>query len=117
MAILDESYEVAVDSLGLALIEVTGRCTEDEAADIEGDCTKRYEMVALPNASGAILKSLDGTVPQLVEVEHPLSGRSYNCVKVLGIANSFAPAQVGGPYDGNKILAFMIRYQEVGGVS
>jgi hypothetical protein len=117
--IIDSQFDVQTDAeTGLAVIVQTGRCTGEEWAAVEADCTRRYEMVILPHASGAILKSLDGTVPALVEVRPPtLTNKAFLCVKTDGRCRPFAPAQVGGPYNGQTILRYQIRYQEVGAVA
>jgi hypothetical protein len=118
MSILEENYHLSTDENGLAVIEVTGRCTQDEVTGVEGNCTRRYQMVRLPNASGAILKSLDGTLPALVFVTpSTMPTRTYKCVKVDGRCNPLAPQQSGGTYSGYMILTYLKRYQEVGGVA
>jgi len=118
VSIIDRKYRQSRDQYGLAIIEVTGRCTEDEIDDIEANCTRRYEMVPIPNASGAVLKSLDGTQPVKLEVEPPtFGGRKYECVKVDAYVNPFAYLQDGGSYDGHYITTYYVRYQEVGGTS
>lgn len=117
MSILDTKHWLDTDGNGMAVIKVTGRCTHDEARAIESGCTRRYEMILLPHASGAILKSLDGTVPLLVKVTPPTIGRTYQCVKVGGRTRPFAYQQKAGPYIGKSILSYEIVYQEVGGVA
>ena len=75
MSILNENYgELSRDQYGLAIIEVTGRCTDDECTAIEAGCTWKYRMEEIPNSSGAVLKSLDGTSPTTVVVTHPTTG-------------------------------------------
>lgn len=118
MSIVETKYRLSTDPNGLAVIEVSGRCTGDEAAAIEANCTRVFQMVRIPQARGAILKALDGTVPRIVEVEpSTLTSRRYRCVKVDGRCNPLAPAQTGGPYSASTILSYYVRYQEVGGVS
>lgn len=119
MTILSRNYQIDTDAqTGLSVITLSGRCTGDEAAGIERDCTRRYEMVTLPNAAGAILKSHDGTNPKVIEITpSTITTRKYKCVKVDGRVNPLAPAQPDGPYAGQTILRFMVRYQEVGGVA
>ena len=118
MSFLNRNYVVEQDDeTGLAKIVVTGRCTGDEAAGIERGCTRRYRLVVLPHASGAILKSMDGTRPYVQRVTVPTTGVSYSAVKVFGRAQALAPAQVGGLYAGKTILRFAMHYQEVGGVA
>jgi hypothetical protein len=119
MSYLELKYHIETDtSNGLAIVMVTGRCTQDEVHVVEGNCTRRYSMVTLPNASGAVLKSLDGTLPMIVMVTpSTMPTRSYRCVKVDGRCNPHAYQQAAGPYAGYMILTFMIRYQEVGGVA
>jgi len=118
MAILEEKFSIRTDSNGLAVIDITGRCTEDEKADIEAGATRRYEMIQVPNTAGAVLKPLDGTKGSLIDVEPPnMTPASFRCVKVDGRANSYAPTQVGGTHDGRRILLYVKTYQEVGGVS
>lgn len=120
MSVLEQKWIVDLDpQTGLFVFVVTGRCTSDERADIEANVTRRYEMVTLPNAGGAVLKSLDGSTPFLVEVEPPtMGGAVYTCVKVEGACTPFAPAQpVGSPYAGKTILSYRMRYLQVGGVA
>ncbi len=117
MTILNENYQVMTDAHGLYVIELRGRCTHEERSGIEANCTRRYRMIPLPNAAGAVLKALDGTVPAIVEVSPPTLNGTYNCVKVDGRCNPLAPTQDGGPYDGKTILAFYVRYQQVGGTA
>lgn len=75
-------------------------------------------MVTLPNASGAVLKSLDGTLPKPLWISpSTMPGTMYQCVKVDGRCNPFAYKQKEGPFTGSEILTFYIKYQEVGGVS
>lgn len=118
MSELNRNYRVEAGAYGLKMIEVTGRCTETERTRIEGNCTHRYELVPLPNASGAILKSLDGTTPRVVDVRpETFMGRPYQCVKIEGVCTPLAPEQDGGRWTGHAILSFLMRYQEVGGVA
>jgi len=119
MSFLEAKYEIRTDENGLAVITKRGRCTHDERSGIEANCTKVYEMIRIPNASGAVLKSMDGTQPRIVQVQPPtLTPATYNCVKVSGRVNPFAPAQpTGSPYAAKYILSYEIVYQEVGGVS
>jgi hypothetical protein len=116
--ILERKYSITRDSNGLAIIQMSGRCTENEIANIEGNCTRRYEMITLPNTSGATLKSLDGTRPLITAVQpSTFGGKVYRCVKVDGTVNPFAYKQKAGPYVGKFILQYFIKYQEVGGVA
>jgi len=115
---LEAKYQTETDANGLFVFVVTGRCTEDERSDIEDNCTRRFEMVTLPNASGAILKSMDGSQPRVLSVEPPtFGGASYDCVKVEGRCWPCAYQQADGPYSGHTILYYLIRYQQVGGTS
>jgi len=118
MPLIDEKYRYRTDQYGLAVITMYGRCTHDKQEEVESDCTRKYDMVSIPNTSGAVLKSLDGTFPTIVEVEPTnMPAQRYRCVKVDGRVNPYAPQQTGGPYDGYYILAYEITYQEVGGVA
>ena len=116
MTVLNRNYRIERDAkTGLARITMTGRCTDDEVTAVEANCTRRYTMVVIPNARGAILKSLDGTIPKLVEVTPAtIPRRKYTCVKVDGFCNPFAFQQSAGAYTGKCILEFTIVYQEVG---
>jgi hypothetical protein len=116
MTIISTNYTTQPGPYGTIQIVESGRCTHDEAAGITGYATRRYEMVALPNTSGAVLKSLDGTVPRIVYVS-PTSGRGYFCVKVEALVRPLAPVQTAGPYVGKSILRFEITWQQVGGVA
>jgi len=117
MSILNQNYQVETGEYGLAVITITGRCTSDEAATIETGCTRRYDLVPIPQAAGAVLRSKDGTSPAIIAITHPTMNRVYLCVKVDGRCNSFAAVQTGGPNSGKAIGRFMIRYQEVGSVA
>ena len=115
MPILNSNWAIRAGQYGLKVIEVEGRCTPDNAANIERDCTHRYVLEPIPNASGAVLKSLDGTNPKVVNVKPSTTNTSYQCVKVEGIVNPFAPSQDGDhPQSGDPILRFHMRYQQVG---
>ena len=118
MTILNENYRVSPGQYGLRIVEISGRCTASERADIEANCTRRYTLVPLPNAAGAVFKSFDGTTPKVVEIRpSTFSGTRFTCVKVEGVCNPFAPSQEGGTYRGHAILGFLKRYQEVGDVA
>ena len=116
---LEQKYHLSTDtSNGLAVIEVTGRCTQDEVPGVEAGCTRRYTLVTLPNASGAVLKSLDGTQPAIYMVTpSTMPTRTYQCVKVDGRCNPHAYKQKDGPFAGYMIVSYYIKYQEVGGIS
>lgn len=115
--ILEEKYDLSTDENGLVVITITGRCTHDEAAAIESGCTLRYQMVPLPHAQGAILKTMDGTIPMLSIVTPPTIGLPYTCVKVRGRVNPLAYVQEEGPFAGFAILKYEMVYQQVGGVT
>jgi hypothetical protein len=118
MSILEQKYSIEPGQYGLKRIVVSGRCTHDERESIEGNCTHVFQLVRLPHASGAILKSMDGTTPRVVTVSPPaLPGRSYECVKVAGVLSPFAIQQTGGTYSGKYIHRYRIVYQQVGGVA
>ena len=106
------------DQFGLAIIEETGRCFASDREDIEQGCCWRYQLVSLPQVAGAVLKALDGTRPSTVEIlPSTFEGAPYVCVKVGAWVNPFAPVQEGGYADGNSVLHYTIRYQEVGSVA
>ena len=118
MPFIDTKYALGSDQYSLAVITLSGRCTGDMVETVESDCTRRFEMVAIPNSEGAILKPLDGTSGRIIEVTpSTLTNRKYLCVKVDGRTNPFAYEQTEGPYEGQTILWYVMRYQEVGGVS
>jgi hypothetical protein len=118
MSVINSNYQVSVGQFGLRVIEVTGRCTREERAAIEANVTRRYDLVPLPNSGGAILKTLDGSTPRVVEIlPDTFKGQRFRCVKVSGVVNPMAPEQHGGSYSGRTILRFAMRYQEVGGVA
>lgn len=101
---------------GTFVLEESGLCTPDEAYGIEGGCTKRFALTALPQACGAVLKVLDGTTPTIVAITPLTYGNVYRCIKVHGQVEPFAPAQEFGTYINKAILSYVIRYQQVGGV-
>jgi hypothetical protein len=117
MSMIDEKYTIEPGQHGTVLITKTGRCTHDEAADIEADCTRRYELVVFPQADGVVLKSMDGTTPSVVEVTPPTVAVTYRCVKIEGRVTPFAYTQPDGPYQNKAILKYIIKYQQVGEVS
>lgn len=120
MGYLNKNYVVMTDErTGAAVIKIRGRATADMADTIEGDCTRRHQMVAIPHAAGAVLKSMDGTNPVVVSITVPITGRTYRCVKVDGRAIPFAPQQTtrDSAFVGNGIVAFEEIYKEVGGVA
>ena len=118
MPYINTNYKPETDSsTGLAIITVTGRCTDDLRATIEANCTRRYKMVLAPNAAGAVLKALDGTFPRIVEIRPPaMPGAVFRCVKVDGRVEPYAYRQTGGAYNGQFIHRFRMVYQQVGGV-
>lgn len=117
MTILNENYSIEPGEHGTVRIAITGRCTADEALDIETDCCRRYELVPVPASRAVIFKALDGTTPEQVQITPPTVGRTYNCVKVEGYVNPLAPVQTGGSYSGNAILRFYMLYQQVGALT
>lgn len=120
MSFLNTNYRIETGEYGLAVITATGRCTADEAAAIEGGCSRRYDLVAIPQTSGAVLRAKDGTNPALVSITPTTTGRTYLCVKVDGRCNPLAAVQpFGAPaaISGKAILSFIMRYQEAGSVA
>ena len=79
---------------------------------------RRYALVALPETAGAIIKSLDGTVPVItVLLPSAENGVTYTCVKVEGWVQQLTYKQTAGPYEGYEIFRYWMRYQEVGEVA
>lgn len=117
MAKIAQQFEKAAGEFGLLVITETGWCKPLDAADVEGNCTKRYKLVALPNSAGAIMKVLDGSNAMITEVQMLTDGQTYQCVKVHGETQPLAPLQDGGWADGVAALEYKIIYQEVGGVN
>ena len=118
MAYLNKNYKCQRGEYGLLIITETGRCTEDEQSTIEANAVRDFVLEPLPNASGAILKSLDGTQPTVSYIQpSTMNKKIYKCVKIEGIVNPFANTQASGPHSGKAIHAYSIVYQEVGGVS
>ena len=112
-----ERYRLHTDRKGMAVITVTGRCTGGDIGAIEGGCTRRYKLETLPQASGVVLKALDGTKPRITLIAPPaFQGRQYKCVKVDGRVNPYAIVQSGGALDGQVVHQFMETYQQVGGI-
>ena len=102
---------------GTYVIEETGLCLATDVAGIEAGCCRRYKMVPIPAAAGAILKILDGTSPILAAITLTTTGAVYGCAKVYAEVNPFAPPQDGGLLRGKAVLQYTIRWQQVGGVS
>lgn|GEM_PF-3314804 len=119
MALSAERYTVRTDRFGLKLVTMRGWCQEDDIDTVEAHLCRRYVMVPLPQSTGAVLKSLDGSAPYTQYLEPPTwGGEKILVVKVVGhIVGTVAPLQSGGAYDGHYVLAFEIVYQEVNGVS
>lgn len=118
MSFLNKNYNLAPDQFGLTVITETGRCTADEKSAIESNVTRRHEMVPIPNASGAIMKSLDGGTPLIVSVTPAtMTNKEYRCVKIEGVCNPMAPVQTGGTHSGSAICRYRKVFQEVGGLS
>ena len=120
MSILNSNWTIETGENGSAVLTETGRCTADEAAAIEAGCTRSYELIRIPHASGVVLKALDGTNPVLYTVTHPTSLRVFTCVKVDARTNSFAatqPTASGWIVSGKAVLRFMRKYQEVGSIA
>lgn len=109
-------YRKSIAEYGLYIIEETGLCLQADCAGIEGGTVSRYQMVPIPASRGAIMKVLDGSIPMVVRVRPSTYPLEYPCVKVLGQVDPFAPAQDGGPLSGQTVLAYTIRWQQVGGV-
>lgn len=99
---------------GLAVIEETGLCENGDRAGIESGCTRRYIMEPIPQAQGAVLKPLDGTSATVYEVTPLTISRTYSCVKVDARCNPFAALQPGGDFNGKYVLAYYIKWQQVG---
>lgn len=118
MTIISTNYRVSPGPHGTFVIEQTGRCTETERSSIEADVCRRYQLIPFPNASGVVLKSLDGTNPQVEDIRpSTFSGDRFSCVKVEAYCNPMAPKQTAGTYNGRYILAYYIRWQQVGDVA
>jgi hypothetical protein len=110
-------YEKQQGEHGTWVVEESGLCLDTDAAAVEAGCTRRYQLVPLPNASGAIMKVLDGTAPAIVSVVPSTYSLGYLCVKVHGEVQPFTAVQEEGPMLGSAVLSYLIRYQQVGGVS
>jgi hypothetical protein len=109
-------YRKSIGEYGMYVIEETGLCLQVDCAGIEAGTVSRYQMVPIPASRGAIMKVLDGSVPGVVMVRPSTYALEYACVKVLGQVDPFAPAQDGGPLAGQTVLAYSIRWQQVGGI-
>jgi hypothetical protein len=117
-SILNKNYRVSPGQHGTSVIEETGRCHASERADIEADICRRYQLIPYPNAAGVVLKALDGSNPQIQQIRPTtFSGDKFKCVKVEGYCNPFAPEQTGGTHNGKAILAYYIRWQQVGDIA
>jgi hypothetical protein len=115
MAQTKKRYRLTPDEHGLFVIEESGLCVAGDIATISRDCCWRYRMVALPNVAGAVFKSLDGSVPRVTRVAPAtFGGTGYDCVKVFYEVNPYAPLQSGGVYSGSSVLAYTIRWQQIG---
>lgn len=118
MALFAQRYQVQRSQHGSRLIIETGRCTSDSETRnaILAKQTRRYVLVAIPQAQGVVLKSLDGTTPIVQTVTPPTIGISYPCVLVEAELNPLAPVQSGGAHVGTAVLAYRRVWQEVGEV-
>lgn len=117
MSIINSNYSVEPGQFGKLVIIVTGRCLGSDAAAIALGCCRNYELVKIPHSTNVVFKSLDGVAPTLVSVTPPTIGIAYPCVKVEGYTQPMAPLQTGGPYTGNTVLRFTIKYQEVNSIA
>ena len=117
MAIISKNYVVSPGEYGLCVISEKGRCTDDERAAIEDGVCHDFVLVKIPEAFGAILKSMDGTLPQPVAITHPTTGKSILCVQTQGYLNAASAVQTSGPYIGKAVCAYLRVWQQVGGVS
>lgn len=117
MAKWAQQYRMTEGQYGLMVIQETGLCLAADAPAIESGCTRRFELVPVPNASGAVLKSLDGTAPQMTMIKPDTTAQTYRCVKAGGVCNPYAPVQTDGPLKGQAVLIYQVTWQQVGGVS
>ena len=119
MSTFANQYRLSKDQYGLAVITINGRCLTGDIDDLELNTISRYKLVPLPQASGAIFKSLDGVAPVIYYVTVPAFGTNIQikCVKVRVDVNPFAIRQVGGPYDGYYVHRYELVYQQVGDVA
>lgn len=116
MAKFSRHFQKTRGEAGSFVIQESGLCLPGDAAAIEANCTKRYRLVVLPNADGVILKALDGTDPSVVTVAPLTDGQSYQCVKVHGETQPYAPPDAGAWCGSDGVLAYVETYQQVGGV-
>jgi hypothetical protein len=117
-----QHFEKAAGEHGLFTITETGICLPMDAPGIEEGCTKRYKLVALPNAAGGVMKVLDGTAGTIVSVTMLTDFQTYKCVKVHGETQPLAPPQnLAGAAPswsgGQAVLTYRIVYQQVGDVT
>lgn len=112
-----QHFEKSPGEYGTVIIEETGFCVPGDAAGIEADCCKRFSLTTLPQAAGVILKALDGTDPELITVKPLTDGLEYTCVKIFGMVNPFAPPDSDCWAGSEGVLQYIIRYQQVGGVT
>ena len=117
MARVGIQYRKEQGEHGSWIIEESGWCLAADAREIERDCTKRFKLVAIPNAEGCIMKVLDGTRPRVVRVRPSTYTLDYYCVKIYGEVEPLAPPHSGGWVGGQVALSYRIRYQQVGGIS
>lgn len=117
MSIISTNYRVMQGEYGLKVIEVTGRATSDERADLEDGVVSRYVLVPYPAAAGATFKILDGSRESYTTLTLP-TGARLQCVKVAAEVNPMASTQSAGmPHAGEVIVRFALRYQQVGRLS
>lgn len=116
MAKFAQQFRKKPGEYGLWIVEETGLCLQSDVSDIESGCTKRYKMVPIPNSAGAVMKVLDGTNPAISEIVPLTYSQTYNCVKISGQCEPYAPSQDGGPLVGQTVLFYTIEWQQVGGI-
>ena len=113
---IESNYQIARGEHDSFVITETGRCDGDATtvATIMEGCCRRFSLEIIPQSRGVILKPMDGTSPAIVDIKPPTIGRTFQCVKVDGYVNPFAPTQPGGVYNGKTVLAFVRVWQQVG---
>lgn len=107
-------YRKTPGEYGSYVIEETGLCLRSDADGIEKGILTRFKLIQIPNSAGFILKVLDGSTPAIVAVKPSTYDLTYDSVKVAAAVNPFAPAQNGGPLNGQTVLMYSIQWQTVG---
>ena len=118
MAAAAKRFSVSAGAHGSKVIVERGLCIETDISTIESGVCARFDLVAIPGASGVVLKALDGSSPTATSVSLFGHTTAYSCVKVGAVVNPFARQQAAASaYGAHYIYQYEITWQQVGSVA